>query len=129
VFTIIYNEQGFVENIVAGNSNYETLLKMGKKSLVVDELPQYDIYRQILKVSNNELIVENLEISLEREKEIRKIEISNELNHYLFLLSKTDYKTLKYIDGEFTEEEYAPIKQERIEYRKKIRELEKLLSL
>lgn len=127
MFTIIYDDKGNVTNIVADKSNYEHLLETGKKCIFVETLPQHDIYRQILKVVDETLSVENLEITPEREKEIKKMEARCEINHYLFLLAQTDYKTLKYIDGEFTEEEYYPIKQERISYRNKIRELEKLL--
>lgn len=39
-------------------------------------------------------------------------------------LADTDYKALKYVDGWFTEEEYAPIKAMREELREKIRLLE-----
>lgn len=37
-------------------------------------------------------------------------------------LSATDYKAYKYAEGWYTEEEYAPIRQEREYYRKLIRE-------
>ena len=40
-------------------------------------------------------------------------------------LSSTDYKTLKYIDGALTEEEYAEVKKHRADLRKQINELEK----
>ena len=39
-------------------------------------------------------------------------------------LASTDYKALKYAEGWFTEEEYAPIKSMREELREKIRILE-----
>lgn len=39
-------------------------------------------------------------------------------------LNETDYKAIKYAEGWYTEEEYAPIKAEREELRQKIRELE-----
>lgn len=42
-------------------------------------------------------------------------------------LSKTDYEAIKYAEGWFTEEEYAPIKQHREELREKIRQLEEKL--
>jgi len=47
-------------------------------------------------------------------------EIKNEL-------SNTDYQAIKYSEGWFTEEEYAPIKQHREELREKIRQLEEKL--
>lgn len=38
-------------------------------------------------------------------------------------LASTDYKTLKYIDGAITDEEYAETKKHRAELRQKINEL------
>ena len=39
-------------------------------------------------------------------------------------LSDTDYKAIKYAEGQLTEEEYGPIKQERQSWRNRINELE-----
>lgn len=39
-------------------------------------------------------------------------------------LAESDYKLMKYMEGELTEEEYTPIKQQRKEWRKEINELE-----
>ena len=39
-------------------------------------------------------------------------------------LAESDYKAIKYAEGWFTEEEYAPIKAEREQLREEIRELE-----
>lgn len=41
------------------------------------------------------------------------------------MLKQTDYKPLKYLDGDYTEEEYAQIKAERESWRTEIREIEK----
>lgn len=43
-------------------------------------------------------------------------------------LSDMDYKTSKYVDGEYTDEEWSIISQERKQIRVRVRELEKLLS-
>ena len=55
--------------------------------------------------------------------------------YYLFniaqlksLLSQSDYKAIKYMEGWFTEEEYLPIKEERQEYRNQINEYEELIK-
>lgn len=40
------------------------------------------------------------------------------------LLESTDYKALKFMEGELSEEEFAPIKAQRKEARKTINELE-----
>lgn len=42
------------------------------------------------------------------------------------LLSRTDYQAIKFAEGEMTQEEYAPIRAERTEWRREINELEGL---
>ena len=69
------------------------------------------------------------------EEELKELEYQRKLNeiktkHFNILneLSSTDYRTLKYLEGWYTEEEYAPIKAYRESLREKIRELEKELE-
>ena len=40
------------------------------------------------------------------------------------MLSQTDYKAIKYAEGEITEEEYAPVREQRRQWRRQINELE-----
>ena len=40
------------------------------------------------------------------------------------LLSQTDFKAIKYSEGAYTEEEYAPVKKARAEWRARINEIE-----
>lgn len=51
-----------------------------------------------------------------------------EINALKILLRDTDYKALKHADGALTDEEYAPIRQERAAWRAKINELESVLQ-
>lgn len=44
------------------------------------------------------------------------------------LLSDTDYKALKYSDGAMTEEEYAPIREKRKDWRQEINQIEETFS-
>ena len=44
------------------------------------------------------------------------------------LLSDTDYKALKYADGALTEAEYAPVREDRKQWRAEINEIEKTFS-
>ena len=131
MFTIIYEKStGNVLNITS-ESNADELRKAIPETsdfIFVDELPQVIPYRQVLKVVNNALTVENLQLSAEQEKEISIIEINTKINILKEQLAETDYKALKFIDGEFTEKEYAPIREERKNYRIKINELEKCLE-
>ena len=50
--------------------------------------------------------------------------VEDKINALKQELASTDYKALKYAEGWFTEEEYAPIKAMREELREKIRILE-----
>ena len=56
---------------------------------------------------------------------LREKELSQEMSSLKQQLSDTDYKLLKYLEGYYTEEEYAPIKAEREGLREQIRTLEK----
>lgn len=131
MFTIIYEKStGNVLNITS-ESNADELRKAIPETydfIFVDELPQINHYRQIMKVVNNALTVENLQLTTEQEKNISIMEITVQINALKEQLTETDYKALKFIDGEFTEEEYAPIREERKSYRVKINELEDKLK-
>ena len=65
------------------------------------------------------------------EEEIRQMEEINtkeqaerEIKELKQKLLDTDYKAIKYAEGHISEEEYAPIKAERQEWRNRINELE-----
>lgn len=128
MFTVIYDTKGTVVNIVAGQSNKEHLLDTGNECLYIDKLPEYDYYRQILNVTNKQLKVIDLEISPEREREIRRIEITQEIAYYKNLFEENRYKLEKYVDGALTEEEYAPIRKQRAAWRMQINKLEEELK-
>ena len=57
----------------------------------------------------------------------RKFEIQERLQAILIELKETDYHALKFIEGEYTEEQFAPIKTERHALRLEHRQLEKEL--
>lgn len=57
-----------------------------------------------------------------------KIEKFKRINELKKLLAESDYKCLKYIDGELTEEEYSTIKTQRKSWREEINSLEKELE-
>ena len=131
MFTIIYEKStGNVLNITSESNSDELRKAIPETSdfIFVNELPQVIPYRQVLKVVNNALTVKNLQLSAEQEKNISIMEINAQINTLKEQLAETDYKALKFIDGEFTEKEYAPIREERKNYRIKINELEKCLE-
>lgn len=59
--------------------------------------------------------------------ELKKSKVK-EINRLKSLLSETDYRALKYFEGYYTEEEYAPYKAQRQAYRDEINQLEKELE-
>ena len=66
----------------------------------------------------------NGEIILGRsQEELNQIEINNLKQQ----LAEMDYKSSKYVDGEYTQEEWAEIVAQRREIRERIRELEKII--
>lgn len=56
------------------------------------------------------------------------IEAFKRINYLKAKLAETDYKAIKYAEGEITEEEYAPIREERRAWRDEINELEAQLA-
>lgn len=54
-------------------------------------------------------------------------EIQKEIGELKALLSSTDYKAIKYAEGEMSETDFSPIREQRREWRNQINELEKLL--
>lgn len=55
---------------------------------------------------------------------VDNIALLNRIGELKAELGATDYKALKYMEGWLTEEEYAPVKAQRQEFRDKINELE-----
>lgn len=73
-------------------------------------------------------IIINAETKEQIIKDVPDIEImftpEEEIEMLKRKLSDTDYKAIKYAEGQLTEEEYGPIKQERQSWRNRINELE-----
>ena len=131
MFTIIYEKSDGKVLSITTKDNEEELKKSiseSKDFIFVENLPTVKQFRQVLKVKNKTLIVEDLQLTKEQEKNIIYLETQIEIDKYKKLLEETDYKALKFIDGEFTEEEYTPIREERKSYRVKINELEDKLK-
>ena len=59
------------------------------------------------------------------EKEILDLLVCHLILDLKEKLLETDYKAIKYAEGEITDAEYEPIKQRRREWRRRINELEK----
>ena len=53
---------------------------------------------------------------------------NEELMELYSKLTYSDYQVIKYVEGELTEEEFAPIKAQRKQWRERVRQLEKELG-
>ena len=54
--------------------------------------------------------------------------IQGEINAYKILLAGTDYQAIKHSEGEISDEDYEPIREQRAAWRSSINELEKELE-
>lgn len=82
-------------------------------------------------IEHKEAWIESIPIKVYIEytqSQIRKQTIEKDISEIKEELAKTDYKTLKYVDGLYTEEEYEPIKTYRQELRNQINLLEEELN-
>lgn len=86
------------------------------------------IHLNIDKISSKgKLIKNNTKYNKIRniQKQINNLECS--INNYKMLLNNSDYKCLKYMEGVMSEDEYAPVREERQQWRNSINELEEQL--
>ena len=57
-----------------------------------------------------------------------KTVIQGEINELKQLLANSDYKAIKHSEGEMSEEEFAPVREQRQAWRVRINELEEQLE-
>ena len=67
------------------------------------------------------------ECPMKTEQDLLKDQYRLEITQLKKQLSDTDYKAIKFAEGQLTEEEYSPIRIQRQSYRDRINELEALL--
>ena len=58
----------------------------------------------------------------------KELKIFTEITDLKVKLNNTDYQALKFAEGELTEEEFAPIKEQRRAWRAEINELEEQIK-
>ena len=113
------NEDGHIEGFTA---NAELAYKIGldieHNYIPIADTQQSDIngwtYRKEL-------------CPMKTEQDLLKDQYRLEIQQLKKALSATDYKAIKYAEGQISEEEYASVKAERQGYRDRINELEALL--
>jgi len=103
-------EDGINEETGEPITHEETFLPEGYVEITEQEFEEHQFSQELTK------------------EQLRVKEIYNQINIKKAELAATDYKCLKFIDGELTEEEYLPVKQHRAELRQQINELEELLK-
>ena len=117
---IQYNKDGWVcyrypHNLAEPVGEIEVSEEVFKETLIT---PTHFAWR----VVDGELVNERYE------EEPREEWIKNRIKELKKLLTDSDYKAIKYAEGQITEEEFAPIKAQRQAWRDEINQLEEELS-
>ena len=142
MFTIIYEKETGNVYSITSESNADNLRKAINDSqdfIFVDELPQYNFFRQRLTVSDNKLKIINLVLTEQQEKEIIKQESIIELNTLKQWFDETyRYKVEKFTrlialgknddDGKDCNIKKLELYNEAEEKRKRIQELENIIN-
>ena len=119
---IFYNENGWVCN----RYPYDIQIDDENRYIEVD----YETYSNTLQCEIGKawrVIDGELSMQIYNENEYQKNVYQEEMNTLKQQLADMDYKTSKYADGEYTQEEWQVIVAERKAIRERIRELEKLI--
>ena len=119
---IFYNEYGWVCN----RCPYDIEITDENRYIEVDE----NLYEQTLycKIGMAWRVIDGeLSMQVYDENEYQKNVYQEEMKTLKEQLADMDYKTSKYADGEYTQEEWAKIVTERKAIRERVRELEKLI--
>lgn len=88
------------------------------------DLSSYDLsHLSAYQLINNELVLDEIKLNELKRKDDKRSK-AEQIAKLKNELADTDYKAIKYSEGWFTEEEYAPIKAMREELRDQIRKLE-----
>lgn len=103
------------------------------KAKISDERPhnvQYITRERAIPVPNKQGYLPILNVDIENVKVWYELEVTEQklkndaINELKKHLSDTDYQAIKYAEGQITEEDYAPIKEQRQAWRDEINRLE-----
>ena len=112
------------EEVIIPKERYYYKVKNGSGLLSLSSPLISDDYEEITEEQFNALQPQPHEPS---EEELAKRETRNQIAILKKQLADTDYQAIKYAEGWLSEEEYAPIKEQRQEWRTQINELEETL--
>lgn len=76
---------------------------------------------ELIEITKEEWLQHQPEFSFEVDDE--ELARDTRINELKMFLAETDYKAIKYAEGELSEEEYAPIKAQRRAWREEINQL------
>lgn len=122
-------DSGFSYSNYVPKSEDDELLK-SDDFLIVDEKIFENLKQKRLMWNNGELVDNpdyNAYIQAQEEKNIKR-QKKDRIAKLKSLLAETDYRAIKYAEGLYTEEEYAPYKVLRQSYRDEINQLEEELN-
>ena len=85
------------------------------------------IHLNIDKISKGKLVKNKTKYNKLKNIQLQISNIECEISSYKRLLSETDYKVIKYMEGVLSDDEYNPLKDERQQWRNSINELEEQL--
>lgn len=110
---------------VQQQSHYETVAKYPNGGKDVEKVIDVEYQPYIPEHDETEEILVYIPYT---ERELFEIESENKISQLKQNLSDTDYKAIKFAEGELTEEEYAETKAQRKSWRKEINKLEEELK-
>ena len=87
-----------------------------------EQLGDFSDFNTVFKAENDSVTYSN-DGSVYAEPQPYEPTVEDKINALKKELESTDYQAIKYAEGWFTEEDYAPIKAKREDLREKIREL------
>lgn len=133
LFTVIYSKKdGYVQSITSGTYSDEDFIEAYGDEvdrIEVNSLPSAQPYRQYLAVKNKELVVVTEELTPEKERFVRQMEIADEMNTLKNYLTETDYTVIKCSElGLDFATTYPEVSAERAKARTRINELEEELK-
>ena len=93
-------------------------------NLIVLKEPLSVLPKDYIEITEEEFERKQEELRILISTPISKLETVGRIYRLKMLLSSSDYKQHKWLDGELTDEEYAPIKAQRHAWRVEINQLE-----
>lgn len=112
------------ENVIIG---WRRIPFFESEPYIIIENPE-DIQIGFDKVINGKLVKDSKSLENYKKKMEQVLIIESNIRELKRLLAESDYKLYKFMDGALSEEEYAPIRQQRQSYRDSINILEAELS-